>query len=564
MFAGYSVRRRPAYVLDRPRDLRNWAESLEPRIMTSATAPNNPHFFGKLIDLDIEHRADYAQMLHVYPNGAKLVLTSADSPDPEGYFMRLIRLKPDGQLDAAFGNNGVLSIEEKLYKQFFVDQSGYIYSALRKVLNEDYSGGLSSGRVEFDRYTPTGKLDATWGTDGSLMVDAMQFAPGSIESGWASRVVVDQFDQRGIRVMAYSPYQANAAWVWLDASGKIDASRSGAIEQSDWEESLTEAVGAEFSSEGAPLPWTIDWMMSPAGQLLTTAESGSKKLFASVGLDLDLSKVEWNELDVLPKLPRYEVNDRGSMDDTGRREAEQWFAYFYPDGSWTYFDYPTLDRYNADGTRDDRFISAVNPLKLRKADRSADSAFWGADVPWPGDTWLRGDMALPGPNGQALFKTITRSTGSAEPIALTSVAFALDGSVWLDKKIIPAADPDSAWPGRRGDVPSTIRRLDGSIAGVLFFPGAKPQIYSFDTNSPLMQREGVEERFVEPVEPSIPVEIIPVVEAEEPESDLVPVALPSNLADGREIDRAAGWISDSFAVLADEPDDSLRRLLNAV
>jgi len=114
-------------------------------------------------DLDDEFSA-----VHILPNGKILAggLTF-DSSNPGFYDLLLVQLEPDGKLDASFGNNGIV------ISDYLVGLEGIISIDVQsdgKIIavggNSDFATG--DYNMELVRYNPDGSLDQSFATNGFL------------------------------------------------------------------------------------------------------------------------------------------------------------------------------------------------------------------------------------------------------------------------------------------------------------------------------------------------------------------------------------------------------------
>ena len=119
-----------------------------------------------LIDISLGYDDGYAMLLQ--PDG-KIVVAGAAEPISENFDLAIARLNADGSADATFGIDGMTVL----------DLGGNNEVALGIALVEDGKlvvAGFSNANTDFDvafaRFNADGTLDTTFGTSGSVLVDA--------------------------------------------------------------------------------------------------------------------------------------------------------------------------------------------------------------------------------------------------------------------------------------------------------------------------------------------------------------------------------------------------------
>ena len=130
-------------------------------------------FFGiggtVLTDLGAKSR-DFASAVVIQPDG-KIIAAGESQTTSEGSFMTLTRYTSSGKLDASFGLGG------KVVTDLGRGDDGVSAMAVQgdgKIVTAGYRDpGVGSGGVDFAvvRYTPTGSLDATFGSGGKVVTN---------------------------------------------------------------------------------------------------------------------------------------------------------------------------------------------------------------------------------------------------------------------------------------------------------------------------------------------------------------------------------------------------------
>ncbi len=151
---------------------------------------------------------DWASALALQPDGKIVVAGRSDARGNEG--LALVRYLPDGTLDATFGSNGTLLTDFESATALALQPDGKIVVA------------GASGDFALARYLPNGTLDTTFGSNGMVLTD---FGGGSNDHGGAlalqsdGKIVVAGYsDASGSTAFALARYLPN---------GTLDATFSG-------------------------------------------------------------------------------------------------------------------------------------------------------------------------------------------------------------------------------------------------------------------------------------------------------------------------------------------------
>jgi uncharacterized delta-60 repeat protein len=129
----------------------------------------------------------------------------------------LMRFEPNGALDTTFGGGGTAVVNERAFHAVVLDAGGRIVTA--------GSGQGSGSDFELSRYAADGSLDASFGTDGTALLDVEQSA--DVPHGLAIRADGKLVAVGAAESMPSSPVTWNWTLMRLDGDGRLDPTFGG-------------------------------------------------------------------------------------------------------------------------------------------------------------------------------------------------------------------------------------------------------------------------------------------------------------------------------------------------
>ncbi len=214
--------------------------------------------------LNISNLSDNARNAIIQPDGK--IVTSGYTPQPTGVGTQsanrivLLRLGENGAVDNTFGANGVVNSApfqpvDPINTQWGMAEAYAVgYQSTGHYVTTGYGRVAASGQVDLVsfRYTSTGQLDTTWGTDGLVELDLV----GDNDRG---RNMVVLPDDRVMMVGSATPaaQNINAMVLMLQADGQRDTSFS--------------ADGYKLYDFGRPDEAFFGAAVSPAGDRVAAA-----------------------------------------------------------------------------------------------------------------------------------------------------------------------------------------------------------------------------------------------------------------------------------------------------
>ena len=166
--------------------------------------------FGENGRLTIQE-ADYAGTILQQPDGKLLVAGHFESSGWGTFHMAVLRLHPDGSLDGSFGNNGMATIDFGPYNF----ATGLALQADGRIIVAGWSIGDNGADFALARLNTGGSLDATFGGDGLVTLDL-----GGDEG--VRGILLLQDGQLLVTGARYEDGNADMAFARFNADGTLD------------------------------------------------------------------------------------------------------------------------------------------------------------------------------------------------------------------------------------------------------------------------------------------------------------------------------------------------------